>query len=285
MIAAVFLVALGAQEPAPREIVLVPAAPPSAAAEAPVIGRQDLLEIKVFQLPDFSQTVRVSDDGTITLPLLGRIPVSGLTREQVEQEIAGRLGDRYINDPQVTVFVREYRSRQVAVTGAVQKPASYEMLGRQTLLEMIALAGGVTKDASPTVIVMRRSGDAPPLRLEVSLPTLIAGGDAESNPPIQPGDIIYVPPEETIKIYVNGAVGKPGALELKRSERITVLQAVTAAGGASARAAEKRTRVMRAHPDGTREVFPVDLKKIRLGEAEDLVLQGDDVVFVPEAYF
>jgi polysaccharide export outer membrane protein len=270
------------------EIVLeaVPAPPPvTAAATAAVIGRQDLLEIKVFQLDDFSQTVRVSDDGTISLPLLGQIPVAGLTREEVERTIARRLGERYVNDPQVTVFVREYRSRQVAVTGAVQKPASYEMPGRQTLVEMIALAGGVTKDAARTVVLMRRVEGAAPRRIELPLDGLLDQDNPGANIPLEPGDIIYVPPEELIKIYVNGAVGKPGALEIRKSERMTVLQAVTAAGGATGRASEKRTRVVRTRPDGSKEILGVDLRRVKQGLAEDPVLQADDVVFVPEAYF
>ncbi len=281
----------GADVPGERIIEATPAAPNAAPARSiepdpgTVIGAQDLLEIRVFQLDQFNQTVRVADDGTIALPLLGKIPVAGLTREQVEKEIATRLGARYVNDPQVSVFVKEYRSRRIAVTGAVQKPDTYEMLGSRTVLEMLAMAGGVTKDVARTVVVFRQEPEGPPRRIELPLDGLLYGGDPAANITLRAGDIVYVPIEEIVKVYVNGAVGKPGAIEMRRSAPITVLQAVTAAGGTSARASEKRTRVVRQRSDGTKEVLPVDLRRVKQGRADDITLQPDDVVFVPEAYF
>src|SRR5262249_17466943 len=155
-----------------------------------VIGPQDLLEIKVFQLDSFNQTQRVGDDGAITLPLVGKVQVGGFTREEVEGRIAELLR-QWVNDPQVSVFVRENESRKVAVTGAVERPGSYEMLGARTLIEMIAMAGGVTRDAGPSVIVMRRGADGSPVRLEVSLDALLRSGDGSTDIPLRPGDIIY----------------------------------------------------------------------------------------------
>ncbi|MBD3869052.1 MAG: polysaccharide biosynthesis/export family protein, partial [Acidobacteria bacterium] len=91
------------------------------------IGRQDLLEIRVFNLPELDQTVRVADDGSITMPLLGRMQIAGLTKTELQIHIARLLGESYVRDPQVTVFIKEYESRKVAVSGAVKKPGSYEM--------------------------------------------------------------------------------------------------------------------------------------------------------------
>jgi polysaccharide biosynthesis/export protein len=251
-----------------------------------VIGPQDLLEIKVFQLDQFNQTLRVAGDGSISLPLLGRVQVAGLTREQAERTIAGLLEERYINDPQVTVFVKEYESRKVAVTGAVQKPGSYEMLGEKTVLEMIAVAGGITRDVAKHVVVIRRGdGSAPVRRIPLDLQELIYRGDPASNVVVQPGDIIYLPIEEIVKVYVNGAVRKPGAIEFKASEPITVLQAVTAAEGTTDRAAERRVQIVRRSEDGSRQVIAVDLKRVKQGRVEDVPLLRDDVVFVPEAFF
>ena len=277
-----------AREPVSQEEVVIQASPAPGfpSGSAVVIGPQDLLEIKVFQLDQLNQTLRVSDDGSITLPLLGRIQAVGLTREQLERRIAGLLGARYVNDPQVSVFVKEYESRKVAVTGAVQKPGTYEMLGSRTVLEMIAVAGGTTKDVAKQVVVIRRGqGGTPPRRIALDLGELVDLGDPAQNILLEPGDIVYVPVEEILKVYVNGAVGKPGPIEFKRSEPITVLQAVTAAAGTTERASEKRTRIIRRLADGSKEVIPVDLRKVRMGQAEDVPLVKDDVVFVPEAFF
>jgi polysaccharide export outer membrane protein len=272
------------EEFAPEETLLT-ATPLPTRARGAVVGLQDLLEIKVFQLDQFDQTQRVADDGSITLPLLGRVEVAGLTREQVEARIASLLEARYLNDPQVTVFVKEHESRKVAVTGAVNEPGSYEMLGERTVLEMIALAGGVTKDVSKEIVVIRPQPEEATERIVLELEDVMYHGDPASNIVVEPGDMIYVPMEVLIKVYVNGAVGKPGAIDVKRSEPVTVLQAVTAAGGTTERAAERRVQIIRRTADGGKEIIPVDLKKIKQGRAEDILLQKDDVVFVPEAFF
>ena len=114
------------------------------------VGRQDLLEISVFGVEELDQTVRVGDDGSITMPLLGRLDVSGLTKTELEGTIAKLLAARYIRNPQVTVFIKEYTSKQIAVSGAVKRPGTYEMLGRKTLLEMISMAGPRPTARAPT---------------------------------------------------------------------------------------------------------------------------------------
>jgi len=272
----------------PGEIIDArPAAPaPSSETAGPrsVIGPQDLLDIKVFQLDTFNQTQRVSEDGSITLPLLGRLAVAGLSREEVERKIAGLLS-QWVNDPQVSVFVRENESRKISVTGAVQKPGSYEMLGVRTLIEMIAVAGGATRDAGPTIVVLRRTASGPPQRIELRLDTLLRAEDASENIPLQPGDIVYLPPEEIFKVYVNGAVRRPGPVEVKASEPISVLQAITAAEGTSERASERRVQVIRHGENGEKTILVVDLRRVRQGRAEDIVLEKNDIVFVPESFF
>ncbi len=95
------------------------------------IGPGDLLELKVFEVDQLSQTVRVSEDGSITLPLLGRVPVEGLTQEGVVQKLTGLLQAKYVKNPQVTIFIKEYKNQQVAVIGAVEKAGSYELVGRK----------------------------------------------------------------------------------------------------------------------------------------------------------
>jgi polysaccharide export outer membrane protein len=249
------------------------------------IGRQDLLEIKVFDVEELNQTVRVSDDGSISMPLLGRLVVSGLTKTELEQLLARLLGERYVRDPQVTVFVREYESKKIAVTGAVKKPGTFEMLGRKTLLEMISMAGGLDTDLGKEIIVFRQSDERPTERIALDLEQLVYRADPALNLVLQPNDIVYVPVVEKMRIFVSGAVRNPDVYEVPRDEPVTVLKAVTLAGGPTIRAAEKHVQILRTDAAGARVVLDVDLKRVKRGKSEDPLLREGDIVLVPESFF
>jgi len=227
----------------------------------------------------------VTDDGSITMPLLGRLLVAGLMKTELEGLIARLLEEGYVRDPQVTVFVKEYESRKVAVSGAVKKPGTYEMLGRKTLLEMISLAGGLDKDLGKEIIIFRPGENGATKRIPVELERLVYEADPALNLVVIPGDIIYVPNVERVRIFVSGAVRNPDLYEVPRDEPVTVLKAITIAGGTTDRAAEKKVQVMRTDADGTRVTLIVNLRKIKRGKAEDPILQKDDIVLVPEAFF
>jgi polysaccharide export outer membrane protein len=250
-----------------------------------VIGRQDLLEIKVFDVEELNQTVRVADDGSITMPLLGRLEVAGLTKTGLERRIAELLEERFVRNPQVTVFVKEYESKKVAVSGAVKSPGSYEMLGRKTLLELLSMAGGLDRDLGDEIIIFRRDAEGATRRIAVDLDGLVYEAEPELNLLVEPGDIIYVPTVEKVRIFVSGAVKNPDLYEVPRAEPVTVLRAITLAGGTTDRAAIRRVQIMRTDRDGNRVTLHVDLKAIKRGKVEDPVLQRDDVVLVPESFF
>jgi polysaccharide export outer membrane protein len=249
------------------------------------IGRQDLLEIKVFDVADLNQTVRVSDDGSISMPLIGRLLVHGLTKTDLELKIATLLEERFVRDPQVTVFVKDYESKKVAVSGAVKRPGSYEMLGRKTLLEMLSMAGGLDKDLGKQIIIFRSREDGSTERIASDLERLVYEADPALNLIIEAGDIIYVPAVERVRIFVTGAVRQPDVYEVPRDEPITVLRAVTLAGGTTDRAARKRVQVLRTDPDGNRVALEVNLRQIQRGKADDPLLQKGDIVLVPESFF
>ena len=249
------------------------------------IGRQDLLDIKVFDIDELNQTVRVADDGSITMPLLGRLVAAGRTKSELQSLIAELLEDGFVRDPQVTVFVREYESKKVAVTGAVRNPGSYEMLGRKTILEMLSEAGGLDRDLGKEIVIFRRQGSQATQRIPVDLERLVYNADPALNLVIEPGDIIYVPTVEKVRIFVSGAVRNPDLYEVPRAEPVTVLKAVTLAGGTTDRAAEKRVQVIRTNADGQRVTLEVNLKRVKRGKAEDPILQKDDLVLVPESFF
>lgn len=248
------------------------------------IGRQDLLEISVFDVEELSQTVRVADDGSITMPLLGRLDVGGLTKTELEAMIAGLLEERYVRDPQVTVFVKEYESKKIAVSGAVKKPGSYEMLGRKTLLEMLSMAGGLDKEMGKEIIIFRREEEET-RRIAVELERLVYEADPSLNLVVEAGDIIYVPAVEKVRIFVSGAVRNPDLYEVPREEPVTVLKAITLAGGTTDRAALKKVQVIRIDDEGKRITLVVNLKKVKRGKAEDPILHRDDIVLVPESFF
>ena len=290
------LPATAQEENGTEELPLTLEAVPIAASPAPstflirersdyTIGRQDLLEIKVFDIKELDQTVRVSDDGSITMPLLGRLVVAGLTKTELEQLIARLLGEHYVHDPQITVFIKEYESKRVAVSGAVRKPGSYEMLGRKTLLEMISMAGGLDQDLGHEIIIFRQSDDGRTDRIGVDLERLVYAADPNLNLTVEAGDIIYVPAVERVRIFVSGAVKNPNLYEVPRDEPVTVLKAITLAGGTTDRAADKRVQIMRKDESGNSVTLTVNLRRIKRGKAEDPILHEDDIVLVPEGFF
>lgn len=250
-----------------------------------VIGSEDLLEISVFEQPDLNRTVRVSGDGTISVPLLGVIPMNGLTTKEAEATLRDLLGEKYLTNPQVSVFVKEAKSKKVSVVGAVSKPGTVEMLGQRTLLEAISEAGGLTQQAGKDLYVLRPDSSGATTRIDVDLDDLMINGNPELNIPILAGDVINIPIDRLLHVYVDGAVKKPGEVEYKTSRPLNLLQAIAAAGGLSERASQKGIVLIRNHPDGSQEILKIDLKAVRKGKEPNLVLENGDSIYVPETFF
>lgn len=254
--------------------------------EATRIGVGDLLQVEVFGLEELGREIRVLRDGTISLPLLGSLPLAGLTVSQAEQKIAQTLSERQlVNDPQVYIVVKEHVSYSVSVQGAVRKPGVYEIGGRKTLLEIIGDAGGLEERAGTMIFILRRTPSGHEEKIEINADRLIERGDVSLNVALEPGDIVTVPHQRTHYVYVNGAVRTPGQVDFLSSEGITVLQAITAAGGLTERANSGSIHVIRQRPDGTQERIKVNLKKIKKGNETDLPLEKNDVVVVGEWFF
>ena len=251
-----------------------------------VVGAEDLIEISVYELPDMNKTVRVSGEGSITLPFIGKIKAEGLTQQELEKTIRNLLSERYITNPQVTVFIKEYRSKRASVIGAVKNPGSYPLIGRRTILDIISEAGGIAEKAGKKLYLIKgSSSESAAESITIDLEELIEKGNPELNLPVQAGDVISIPPEKFIYVYVFGAVNSPGQLEVKESEQITVLQAITKAGGLTDRAARTRIKIIRQKEDGPKQTIKVNLKDIIKGKKKDIILQKDDIVIVPETFF
>ena len=247
------------------------------------LGREDVIEIRVFELDQLNRTVRVSGDGSVELPLVGRLPASGMTAEEVAEEVASRLRDRYVQNPQVSIFILEFNSRKVSLLGAVQIPASYALVGQRGLLEILAEAGSLTSDAGQTLYIFRRTADGRSARLTVPLNELLLYGDPRWNIGLMAGDVISVPPEAAIAISLLGALNSPGVHKLPVGDRATLLKAIALAGGLNERASKKVQ--IRRRENGKETVIKVNLGDILSGKTPDLILQEGDVVVVNESFF
>jgi len=249
------------------------------------VGPGDLLELKVFQVDELSQTVRVSEDGSITLPLIGRIVVEGLTQEGVVQKLTGLLQAKYVKNPQVTIFIKEYKNQQVAVIGAVEKAGSYELVGRKNLLQIISMAGGFSETAGNEIFILREGPDGVTSSVAIDLKDLLVNGNQKLNIPIEPNDVINVPVDKEIRVFVMGRVNKPGAIKSKLSEGVTLLQAIADAGGLAEGAKESAVMITRKDKAGKEQKIRVNLKDIIKGKKKDVLLQEGDVVYVPESFW
>jgi len=249
------------------------------------IGAKDLLEISVFGLDELNKTVRVSEKGKISLPLLGEVEVEGLTSAEVEKKLRQLLEEKYLQDPQVTIFIREYQSKRVSVLGAVQKPGTYELLGRQTVLQLISQAGGLTEDAGNEIIVIRQLHDETSTSFKIPIEDLIIKGDAKLNIPLEPNDVVNILVDRIVLVYVFGQVRRPGALQVKKSNIPTLLQAIAYAGGFSERASKGGVLLKRTNEYGKEQNIKVNVKDIIKGKKKDIKLFENDVIYVPETIF
>ena len=287
----------------PSSELPAPAAEPgTAAAAAPTaaggseesgeyrIGPGDLLQISVFGLDEFDRTVRVLRDGSIYLPLIGGVELANMTLPNAESTIAALLAERrLVNNPQVSLFVQEYVSRGVSVQGAVEEPGVYQMIQQRTLLEILGEAGGLSgrenERAGQQIFIIRQLPDGQQQRIEIDAERLLNQGLADLNIPLVPGDVILVPFAQRHRVYVSGAVVEPGAVDYLSTEGITVLQAITAAGGVTERGNLGNVAIVRRLADGSEVRISVNAKKIRKGKQEDVPLVRNDTVIVGEWFF
>jgi polysaccharide biosynthesis/export protein len=250
------------------------------------IGGKDVLSVIIFEEEELSKkAIRVSNDGFITFPLIGRVKVIGLTTNEVENEITRRLRKDFLVNPQITVQVTEFSSKFINVLGAVKTPGGIPLKGTITLLETIAKAGGVNiEGAGKNIIVLRQSEgkDKKVQHITIDLNRLLKEGDLSLNMPLRDKDTVFIP--EADQIFVFGEVKSPGPYDLTDQTR-SVVEAISKAGGLTKLAAANRTRVVRVE-DGEERVIEVDVEKIMEGDrSHDQFLKPGDIIVVPEVYF
>jgi polysaccharide export outer membrane protein len=249
------------------------------------IGPKDLLEIAVIGFEELNKRVRVSEDGKITLPYLGDVAVEGMTRSDLEKKLGQLLVDKYLQNPQVTIMIVEYQSRRVFLIGAVARSGPYELIGRLTLLKLISQAGGLTPEAGNEIVIMRQLPAGSKTSLHISVDDLILKGEPSLDIPLQPDDIISVPADRTVQIYLTGQVRTPGALQVKKSNIPTLLRAIAQAGGFADRASRGNVTIKRIDENGKEIKIEVNVSDIMKGKKKDIQLQENDVIIVPEKFF
>ena len=242
-----------------------------ATAEDYIIGSGDVLRITVYDNNDLETVTRVSETGVITLPLLGQVNVNDLSVTKASGKIAGLYSDGYIINPQVSIFVQEFRSKKAVVLGQVNRPGLIELSGPTTFLELLSKAGGLAQDYGETATI-KRTVDGKNTLIEVNIKALTQGGDMSHNVAIREGDTIYI--SKAGMCYVTGEVKNPNAYRCDGDT--TVLKLITLAGGFTGKASRSSVRIVRIIND----------KKTVLDDVEmDAPLHPDDVIVVPESFF
>jgi polysaccharide export outer membrane protein len=285
--------------PAPAAPVTQPAQPapakPEAATPNPeqyILGPHDQLTITYsdgIEEPT-PRIVLVDNAGEINLPLVGRVAVSGMTTLQAERELASRL-QKFYKRVHVTVAVTDFRSQPVSVIGAVNTPGVHHLRGSKRLIEVLSAAGGLRNDAGNSVKITRRlEYGAIPLKTasregefsvaNVSLKSIMEASSPEENIEIRPHDVVSVPRADLI--YVVGEVARAGGFALTERADLSVLQALSLAGGLAPQAAPQNAKLLRPVPGGAKRTeVAVNLRKILEGKEPDVPMHPDDLLFIP----
>jgi len=237
-----------------------------------LLGPGDVVKASVYGSPDLSIETRVSEAGSMTFPLLGEVPVGGLTVQQAEKKIGGMLEKGgYLKKAQVNLLVTLLASQQVSVLGQVNRPGRYPVEGTRKVLDLLAIAGGISAEGGDMVTLVRnRNGQAS--RQTIDVVDMVRKGELNRDYEVTGGDIIFV--ERAPRAYITGEVQRPGPFRIERA--MTVQQALSAGGGLTPRGTERGLRITRRDASGA--AHTVDAK------ADDLV-QMDDVITVKESWF
>ena len=263
--------------PQPRVVLSVQPSNGQRTSLAPVLGPGDEVEVTVYGAPDLSGHTRVATNGSISMPLVGYIRVAGLSSSEAEEAIEAQLRqNNVVNNPQVSVFIKEYTSGGISVAGEVSKPGVYSALGPHRLFDVLQAAGGPTDRAANKVVISHRDQkDATTLYISKDPAEMAA-----SNVNLEPGDTVVVPRAGIV--YVLGEVTRPGGYVLNSTGGITVLQVVAVAGGPTHVASAGKTRLLRRSENGFQEQR-IDLKKLLRGKIHDVAVRDQDILFVPSS--
>lgn len=238
-----------------------------------LLGAGDVLKVSVFNNPEMTVETRINDNGAISFPLVGQVQIGGLTTAMAEKKLAGMLAaGGYVKNPQVNLLVTVNVSQQVSLLGQVNRPGRYPLDTQRSVLELLALAGGVNPDGADSVVLVRKGPNGATVKEVIDVVEMVRSGDLRRDLVVQANDVIYV--ERAPRFYIYGEVQRPGTYRIERA--MTVVQALSTGGGLTARGTERGVRIKRRGPDG--RLQELDAKH------EDLI-QPDDVIYVKESLF
>lgn len=255
---------------------------PILSADAPV-GPRDVLDIKVMEDANISGRTVVNDDGVVALNVVGRVQVAGLTSTQIEAKLKTLLEADILTKATVSVQVVEFASKPISVVGAVVRPGRIGASGTTTLIQAITQAGGLTAGHGKELYVLRTARNGLSEQVAINIDQLMVEGRPELNIPLAPNDLVNVPLDTPMAIYVMGEVMKPGKLEFRASQTPTLLQALAAAGGQTDRAS--RWVIIKRMVNGREQTVKINYRQILKGDRKDEILRDNDTVYVDEALF
>jgi polysaccharide biosynthesis/export protein len=236
-------------------------------------GPGDSVKIEVYGQPDMTTTVYVSDDGTISVPLAGPVPISGLSPSEASQRIEKALRDGgFLVDPHVTLTVVQSLSQRVSVLGQVGKPGVYPIESNTTIYDLLAAAGGALETSANVVYLLRTDTSGNVQRYPINLTGLENAKSSIPNQSLHGGDSIFVPRGE--QFYIYGEVTAPNKYRVE--PEMTVIQAIIRAGGVTPRGSERRVDIKRMTADGKYQTFKAKLNDL---------IKADDVIHVKESIF
>jgi polysaccharide export outer membrane protein len=257
------------------------------------LGPNDEIVILAIDADEIAnKPIRVTTSGDINLPLVGRIHAAGMTLEGLEAEVTERL-TKYIKEPHIAINVTQFKSQPVSVFGAVGSPGVVQLEGRKTLIEVLSMAGGLKADAGSRIRITRKSewGAVPQSSAvtegefsvaEVNIRSIEDATRPEDNIQILPFDVITVARAEIV--YVMGEVKKSGGFMLNDRRTISLIEVMARAEGLSSAAAPKDAKIIRPVPGANRIEIAVNLRDVLAGKAKDVMLQPDDILYVPNSY-
>ena len=266
-----------------------------------LIGKSDVLEIRVEDAPELSGIYRLNANGTFMLPIVGRVAAKDKRTEEISAAIADKLRGGYLINPIVTVLVRQSNSRAFFIQGAVRRPGMYQIEGHPSLLKLITVAGGLSDNYGSTAFVMREKlqdenqtivstsqetnddandfegGDKYDLQ-RANINNLLRG-NLDQNIIIEPGDIVHIP--QTDVFFVAGEVKSPGSFPLK--DGTTLRQAISLAQGTKFEGAASRGVIFREDRSGKRREIPVNIAEVMSGKKDDIDILPNDIIIVPNS--
>jgi polysaccharide export outer membrane protein len=264
-------------QPSPASDTVPAASPPPPTADLRSLSLMpgDLCEVQIFGITQYDYRARIDGSGEVALPLVGTVRLGDLSIPAAERAIADRLiAAELVRNPQVSLHVLETPNHSATVAGEVKTPGLVPVYGDRRLLDVLSAAGGMTPLSSPLITLYHRGSRVP---VQVTLPAdPAASGDY--NIPISAGDEVVV--AKLGVVYILGAVHQQGALPLKTTSPLTLIEAMSLAGGVNYEAALNKAYILRVSPDGRREI-PFNVAEVLKHHSADRALQNDDIVLIP----